>query len=234
MASFPPPPPPSPSSALLHGSCNSLELRLTEAGSFQASTSAGPAGSGSACPSTHSALPWCRRSARSCTHTHTHISGSRWGAGPAGPRTDTHSLGDTQVVVDLADQRVPVLLPLRPDRDQLQGVGPSTELPVHRSHHWTGAVGQVDPADGALRSRRRGQDPEGEGLPEGRSYEMETCTYFQTPERRSYQRGGATCTYLQTPEGRSFLRGGATRGEELAAHLSPLIVRVPPVGDAEP
>lgn len=200
MASFPPPPPPSPSSALLHGSCNSLELRLTEAGSFQASTSAGPAGSGSACPSTHSALPWCRRSARSCTHTytHTHISGSRWGAGPAGPRTDTHSLGDTQVVVDLADQRVPVLLPLRPDRDQLQGVGPSAELPVHRSHHWTGAVCQVDPADGALRSR-------------GAAGEVRTL------KGRGYRRGGAT---RWRPALTSRSLRGATRGEELPAPTS--------------
>lgn len=51
----------------------------------------------------------------------------------------------------LGDQRLLVVLPLRPDCDQLQGVGPSAELPVHRSHHVTGAVGQVDATDGTLR-----------------------------------------------------------------------------------
>lgn len=193
-SSSPPPHPPSPPSAVLHGCCSSLELRLH---------------CGWKLPGFH-----IRRSSRiwfslaihtsrsslvsalsQVLHMHTHVSGSRCrGAGPAGPRTDTHSLGDTQVVVDLADQRVPVLLPLRPDRDQLQGVGPSAELPVHRSHHRTGAAGQVDPADGALRS------------------------------------GGE----VRTLKGRGYRRGGATRREELAAHLSPLVVRVPPVGDAEP
>lgn len=72
-------------------------------------------------------------------------------------QTDRHSLGHTQVVVTLGDQRLLVVLPLGPDCDQLQGVGPSTELPVDWSHHVTGAVGQVDATDGTLPPREKQQ-----------------------------------------------------------------------------
>lgn len=65
-----------------------------------------------------------------------------------------HSLGDTQGVLTLGDQRLLVVLPLRSDCNQLQGVGSSTELSVHWSHLLTGAVGQVDASDWVLTPRR--------------------------------------------------------------------------------
>lgn len=53
-------------------------------------------------------------------------------------------LGDTHGVFTLADKRLSVVLSLRPDGDQLKGVGPGTELSVGWLHLTTGAVGQVD------------------------------------------------------------------------------------------
>lgn len=50
----------------------------------------------------------------------------------------------------VADQRLPVILPLRPHRDHLQGVGSGAELPVDRLHAAVGAVGQVHAAQGLL------------------------------------------------------------------------------------
>jgi len=52
-------------------------------------------------------------------------------------------LCDTHGVVALADQGLPVVVPLGPDRDQLQGVGSGAELPVDRLHPPAGAVSQV-------------------------------------------------------------------------------------------
>lgn len=53
-------------------------------------------------------------------------------------------LGDTHGVFTLADERLSVVLSLRPDSDQLEGVGPGTELSVGWLHLTTDAVGQVD------------------------------------------------------------------------------------------
>lgn len=50
----------------------------------------------------------------------------------------------------LADQRLLVVLPLRPHRDELQRVGSGAELSVDRLHAAVGAVGQVDAAKGLL------------------------------------------------------------------------------------
>lgn len=60
------------------------------------------------------------------------------------------SLGDTHGVVAVADQRLAVVLPLRPHRDDLQRVGSSAELAVDRLHAAVGAVGQVEAAHGLL------------------------------------------------------------------------------------
>lgn len=55
-------------------------------------------------------------------------------------------LGDTHGVVTLADQGLPVVIPLGPDGDELQRVGPGAELPVGQLHPPAGAVGQVNAA----------------------------------------------------------------------------------------
>lgn len=71
-------------------------------------------------------------------------------------RDGEHSLGDTHGVLALADQRLLVVLPLRTHRDELERVGPGTELPVGGLHPLAGAVCQVDTADGMLAGRRVG------------------------------------------------------------------------------
>lgn len=131
--------------------------QFTEAvNSRRASTSAGPEESGSACSSTGSVRPLCRHSASFWTHTHTQTDL------PDAPDErelicDRHSLGDTHGVLTLGHQRLLVVLPLRSDCNQLQGVGTSAELSVHWSHLFTGAVGQVDASNGTLTPRREKQ-----------------------------------------------------------------------------
>lgn len=59
-------------------------------------------------------------------------------------------LGDTQGVLALADQCLSVVLSLWSDCDQLKCVGSGAELSVGWFHFFTGAVSQVDAADGVL------------------------------------------------------------------------------------
>lgn len=66
-----------------------------------------------------------------------------------------HLLCDTHGVLALADQRLPVVLPLWADCDELKRVGPSTELPVGWFHLLSGAVGQAEAANGILAEEER-------------------------------------------------------------------------------
>lgn len=66
-------------------------------------------------------------------------------------------LCDTHGVLALADQGLPVIVPLGPDRDQLQGVGSGTELPIGWLHPPAGRVSQVYAAQWLLVTRNKPQ-----------------------------------------------------------------------------
>lgn len=61
--------------------------------------------------------------------------------------------GDTHGVLALADERFSVIISPWSDGDELQRVGPGTELSAGWFHCLTGAVGQVDATNGILREQ---------------------------------------------------------------------------------